>query len=221
MKVIALDIETANLDMKAEGLKFDNPKGWKTAVVCMYDSHHDMNTIYVHPDIHGEIVRKCGGKLGIVYTFEMLAYHLRNARNEGYLLLTHNGEGFDFPIISKTPKEGGVGSVKSLLEKWPSSQKFDSSLYLKQKTGIRYRLNHLIHGMLGEEQSKLMDAANAPIEWSKGNYEEVIRYCIDDCLKTYNVFVGSLDSGYFTAIGKDEYIPVKAPRIDYQNGFGF
>ena len=32
MKVIALDIETANLDMDAEGLAFDNPKGWKTAV---------------------------------------------------------------------------------------------------------------------------------------------------------------------------------------------
>jgi len=132
MKVITLDIETANLDMDAEGLAFDNPKGWKTAVVCMYDSHHNMNSIYVHPDIHGEIVRQCGGKLGIVYTFEMLAYHLRNARNDGYLLLTHNGEGFDFPIMSKTQKQGGVGAVKSLLEKWPSNQKFDSSLYLKE-----------------------------------------------------------------------------------------
>jgi hypothetical protein len=135
--------------------------------------------------------------------------------------LTHNGEGFDFPIMSKSIGDGGVGKCKDILEGWPPSQKFDSSLYLKQKTGIRYRLNHLIHGMLGEDQSKLMDAANAPIEWAKGNHEEVIRYCVDDCLKTYNVFVGSLDSGYFTAIGKDEYIPVEAPRIDYQNGLGF
>ena len=118
MKVIALDIETANLDMDAEGLTFDNPKGWKTAVVCMYDSKDGLNSIYVHPDNYDEVVRKCGGKLGIVFKFEMLAYHLRNARNEGYLLLTHNGEGFDFPIMSKTQKQGGVGSVKSLLEKW-------------------------------------------------------------------------------------------------------
>ena len=104
MKVIALDIETANLDMEAEGLAFDNPKGWKTAVVCMYDSKDGLNSIYVHPDNYDEVVRKCGGKLGIVFKFEMLAYHLRNARNEGYLLLTHNGEGFDFPIMSKNTK---------------------------------------------------------------------------------------------------------------------
>ena len=214
MKVIALDIETANLDMDAEGLAFDNPKGWKTAVVCMYNAHHDMSYIYVHPDIHGEIVRQCGGKLGIVYTFEMLAYHLRNARNDGYLLLTHNGEGFDFPIMSKTKKQGGVGAVKSLLEKWPEHQKLDMAQYLKNETGIRYRLNHLIHGILGEDESKLMDAANAPIEWNKGNYEEVIRYCIDDCQKTYNVFIGAMDIGYFTAIGKDEYVDVPyAPPI--------
>ena len=34
---IALDIETANLDMEAEGLQFGNPKGWKTSCVCIYD----------------------------------------------------------------------------------------------------------------------------------------------------------------------------------------
>ena len=208
MKVIALDIETANLDMDAEGLAFDNPKGWKTAVVCMYDSKDGLNSIYVHPDNYDEVVRKCGGKLGIVFKFEMLAYHLRNARNEGYLLLTHNGEGFDFPIMSKTQKQGGVGSVKSLLEKWPENQKLDMAQYLKKETGIRYRLNHLIHGLLGEEESKLMDAANAPIEWNKGNHEEVIRYCIDDCQKTYRVLMKAQEMGRFTAIGKDEYVDV-------------
>ena len=38
--------------------------------------------------------------------------------------------------------------------------------YLKKETGIRYRLNHL-YTDFGEEESKLMDAANAPIEWNK------------------------------------------------------
>ena len=35
-RYIALDIETANLDMEAEGLEFGNPKGWKTSCVCLY-----------------------------------------------------------------------------------------------------------------------------------------------------------------------------------------
>jgi len=219
MKIIALDIETANLDMDAEGLKFDNPKGWKTAVVCTYNSKTQQNNIYVGKDDYSSVVRKCGGQLGMVFPFELLQYHLRSWRNEGYLLLTHNGEGFDFPIMSKTRKEGGVGSVKSLLAKWPQTQKLDMAAYLKKETGIRYRLNHLIHGLLGEDASKLMDAANAPIEWNEGNHEEVIRYCIDDCQKTYMVLLEALEGRYFKAIGKDEYVQVKTPHA-YTNTDG-
>ena len=36
MKVIALDIETKNLDMKAEGLDFNNPDGWKVSCVSIW-----------------------------------------------------------------------------------------------------------------------------------------------------------------------------------------
>ena len=38
MKVIALDIETKNLDMESEGLDFGNPEGWKTSCVSIWDS---------------------------------------------------------------------------------------------------------------------------------------------------------------------------------------
>ena len=64
MKVIALDIETANLDMEAEGLKFDDPQGWKTAVVCVhvapYHSVADpMDFIYVADNVLEEVRSKC------------------------------------------------------------------------------------------------------------------------------------------------------------------
>ena len=36
-KCLVLDIETANLDMESEGLAFDNPKGWTTSCVGIYD----------------------------------------------------------------------------------------------------------------------------------------------------------------------------------------
>ena len=208
IRTISLDIETANLDMKAEGLIFDNPKGWKTAVVCVHDGVHNRTSIYVHPDKYDEVTRICGGKLGIVYPFDILEYHLRSKRNEGYTLLTHNGLGFDLPIISKSIEDGGVGGCASLLEKWPKNQMMDTCAVLSKATGERYRLNHLIHGLLGEEASKLMDAANAPKEWAKGNYEEVIRYCIDDTQKTLAVFLTAGNEGEFRAIGKDIYRPV-------------
>ncbi len=47
MKIIGLDIETLNLDMDSEGLEFDNPQGWKTSCVCIYDHHRDLTYHYV------------------------------------------------------------------------------------------------------------------------------------------------------------------------------
>ena len=36
-KFLVLDIETSNLDMDVDGLTFDNPKGWRTSCVGIYD----------------------------------------------------------------------------------------------------------------------------------------------------------------------------------------
>ena len=208
-KVISLDIETANLDMEAEGLSFDDPKGWKTACVCIHDSVNNYTNTYVHPDMMDKVRLHYGlGRYSRLFPFDIMGYHLRHWRDEGYLLLTHNGLGFDLPIISKTMKKGGVGQIASLLAKWPKEQMMDTCAVLTRATGHRYRLNHLIHGMLGEDESKLMDAANAPKEWAKGNYEDVIRYCIDDTRKTLAVFYEGFRQMEFRAIGKDEYRPV-------------
>lgn len=213
LRIISLDIETANLDMDAEGLSFGDPKGWRTSCVCIHNSTTGKNNIYVPKENYLQIARICGGTLGIVYPFEMLEYHLNEWRDDGYTLLTHNGLGFDFPILSKSIKDGGVGGCASLLKKWPKEMMMDTSAVLSKATGERYRLNHLIHGLLGEEQSKLMDAANAPKEWAKGNYEDVIRYCIDDTQKTLAVYLTAGEEGEFRAIGKESYRPV--PMIDF------
>lgn len=207
LRIIALDIETANLDMEAEGLKFDDPTGWQTAVVCIHNHYTDRDNVYVADSMLEDIRHRCA-RLRYdtkIHAFSMMPYHLRRWRNEGYLLLTHNGLGFDFPIMQKCVKDGGVGQVKSLLDKWPKNQMMDTCAVLTATTGVRYRLNHLIHGLLGEDESKLMDAANAPKEWAKKNYEEVIRYCIDDCRKTAQVYLKAGEEGEFRAIGKDEY----------------
>ncbi len=203
IRIVSLDIETANLDMEAEGLAFDDPKGWRTAVVCLHDTVNNLTHTYVHPDEYEEVKENHDSSVGRIYPFDCLEYHLRRMRNEGYTLLTHNGLGFDLPIISKPIKDGGVGGCASLLEKWPKSQMMDTCAVLTEATGERYRLNHLIHGLLGEDSSKLMDAANAPKEWAKKNYGEVIRYCMDDTQKTVAVFLTAGNEGMFRAIGKD------------------
>ena len=215
---ISLDIETANLDMEAEGLKFDDPQGWKTAVVCVhvapYHSVADpMDFIYVADNVLEEVRSKCPINMNQrIHPFSKFAGHLADWRDCGFMLLTHNGLGFDLPIISKSIKDGGL-AVHSILESWPPSIMMDTCFVLKETTGVRYRLNHLIHGLLGEESSKLMNAANAPKEWAKKNYEEVIRYCIDDTRKTLAVYKTAWKEGRFRAIGKDEYADV--PLLEY------
>ena len=203
LRIISLDIETENLDMDAEGLSFGDPKGWRTAVVCVHDAKRNITATYVHPDMIDKVAENEG--YSNLHSFKTLESHLLKWRADGYTLLTHNGLGFDLPIISKSIKDGGVGGCGTLLKKWPKETMMDTCAILSRATGERYRLNHLIHGLLGEEQSKLMDAANAPKEWAKGNYDEVIRYCIDDTQKTLAVFLTAGNEGEFRAIGKDTY----------------
>ena len=47
MKVISLDIETMNLDLRMENIRFGNPFGWKTSCVCIYDGSEERGYYYV------------------------------------------------------------------------------------------------------------------------------------------------------------------------------
>ena len=52
-----------------------------------------------------------------------------------------------------------------------------------------------------------MNAADSPIEWHNGNYEDVLNYCLSDCLLTYQMFYIAADEGVLEAapsIGKKE-----------------
>ena len=212
-KYIALDIETANLSMKDEGLQFDNPKGWKTACVCIYDSHKDQDWYFVnYRDL--DVVR---GSISLdieVHPFIVLENKLNEWFNEGYLLVTHNGYGFDNPILSKSIGDGGADCA-SILKKFDNSRQIDMALTLKQITGERYRLQHLVHGLLGKSTSKLMDAAFAPVEWNNGNYDEVLRYCISDCHLTLNSYLTAERLGEFHAEAPHKKYPV-VEFIDFE-----
>ena len=135
---ISLDIETANLDMDAEGLKFDDPKGWETAVVCVHVAPYftvadPMDFIYVADNILEEVRSKCTTTMNQrIHPFSKFAGHLADWRDEGFMLLTHNGLGFDLPIIGKPVKEGGLG-VASILESWPQATMMDTCFVLKEK----------------------------------------------------------------------------------------
>ncbi len=212
-KYIVLDIETANLSMKDEGLQFDNPKDWKTACVCIYDSHKDQDWYFVnYTDL--DVVRRSISLDIDIHPFSVLENKLNEWFNEGYLLMTHNGYGFDNPILSKSIDDGGAGCA-SILKRFDDSRQIDMALTLKQITGERYRLQHLVHGLLGKSTSKLMDAAFAPVEWDNRNYDEVLKYCISDCHLTLNTYLTAERGGAFHAESPHKTYPV-VQFIDFE-----
>ena len=112
MKIIALDIETQNLDMDAEELSFEDSSGWKVSCVSIYDHHRQSLFHYVSdPDS-----LNLNDSDQSINDFNDLGFDLEEWYYSGYQLITKNGGTFDLPIISKSLKSGGCGkSVASNL----------------------------------------------------------------------------------------------------------
>ena len=214
-KIIALDIETANLDMQKEGLDFSNPEGWRTSCVAVYDSFTKEEHFYVEDESALTILND--GHFPFQFRKRVknicyLASDLERWFETGYTLLTHNGTNFDIPILMKSIDTGGASCKIVFTSPFPH---IDMSFTLKQMTGFRFKLQHLVKGMLGEDRSKLMDAEFAPVEWANGQYTYVLEYCIQDCILNYEVFTECASQGEIRAIGTWDYPTVSF--ADFEN----
>jgi len=202
MKVIALDIETKNLDMKAEGLDFGNPQGWEVSCVSIWHPTSGPYNYAQWEDLPAEVMEKF-----TVMSFQQLEDDLQTWWDDGYTLITKNGTHFDLPIISKPISEGGCGVEKIIKEYIDgdeiTSRHLDLQTYLEDATfGVRFSLQTLIKSVLGTDESKLMEAKFAPQAWADGNYAEVIHYCEEDARYTYQVWEVARNRGYIQASGK-------------------
>ena len=83
MNVIALDIETKNLDMESDGVAFGNPEGWLVSCVSVWDAslnnHQDYNYANL-PEIPDSIRQEYR-----VESFETLNDDLNEWYDKGYL----------------------------------------------------------------------------------------------------------------------------------------
>jgi DNA polymerase elongation subunit (family B) len=201
-KIIALDIETSNLDLKSNNIFFNNPKGWEISCVCVYNSYEDKLYSFVkNPKLiksnYQHLIKNPFNEeiLDEFHNFEMLKVFLEKWFIQGYTLLTHNGMSFDMPILCKKINKGG-GDVKDIYRKYTDSGRhIDTCNYLLKHTGFRFNLQNLINGVLGPQYNKLMKASFAPKEWANGNYLQVLLYCIGDVVYTYKVYDGIIDNG--------------------------
>ena len=207
MKAIGLDIETANLDMRMENLHFNNPYGWETSCICIYDGENQEGRYYVKD--RDLIIEKLKGVfdehpvknqiIDSLYNFTDLKQHLQNYYDMDYTLITHNGLSFDLPILSKTIENGGADVLQQINLFKEANKNVDTCEHLRKHTGYRFKLQNLIKGILGDSEGKFMESSNAPKQWAKGNYLKVLGYCMGDSIYTYEIYNAVRQTGEFKA----------------------
>ena len=173
-KCLVLDIETANLDMDAEGLAFDNPQGWTTSCVGIYDiwEGESEGVHYYYVTDPNKIMTPELEEYNLG-SMESLASTLEECYKRGYY------------IINKYETD---------------DRHIDICQLLRDQYGYRFSLQNLVKGLYGEQESKTMDAAHAPKAWAKGDYQEVLDYCMHDCVLTAKVFFDAPKNS-FEAVG--------------------
>jgi hypothetical protein len=200
---VVLDIETANLDMDAEGLSFGNPDGWVVSCVGVHLMGTGQDYVYVRD--YGPVMAQVlpTEPSYRVFPLAMLAMHMNGWLMRSIPLITHNGEGFDLPILAKSLPDGGAGCAKAVSGYADSGLHIDTCARLLSHTGLRIHLSDLCSTLLGSDPSdgKLMPAAEAPIAWSQGRYRQVIDYCIQDCVLTGRVWAAARSSEPFEVVG--------------------
>ncbi len=198
---IALDIETANLDMDAEGLSFDDPAGWRVSCVGVHFVGDRRDRLYVHQygQVMGTVVHNDDYE---IHPLAMLPMHMNGWIMRGVPLITHNGQGFDMPILAKSIFDGGAGCAKAIGRYAELGLHIDTCERLLLHTGLRIHLSDLCHALLGSDPTdgKSMPAAEAPVAWSQGRYQEVLDYCIQDCRLTARVWTEAR-KGSFEVVG--------------------
>ena len=96
---------------------------------------------------------------------------------KGCVLGGQNILGFDFPVMM----QDDTLDVKDILDAFVATrQVVDTSKYISDRYGFRVSLKYMAQGSVGDE--KLMDGADAPDEWAKGNHSEEIDYCVQDTI---------------------------------------
>jgi len=164
--VLTFDIETKKLADEVGG--WNNKHKMGVACLVVLDSR-DLSYHVFSPDD----IPDAKPLIQVIELFD-------NALNEGQIINGYNILDFDFKILEHELK------IKNLSEKYMSII-VDPMQHIYKKLGFRVSLQDLVS--LNFKESKLMDAKEAPMEWRKGNYQEVIEYCKKDVELEYKLYL--------------------------------
>jgi DEAD/DEAH box helicase domain-containing protein len=98
------------------------------------------------------------------------------------LLIGYNSDHFDIPLLGKY-YPGDLTKIKSL----------DLLKEIKNSLGRRIKLDTIAEATLGK--NKIGHGLEAVIWWKNGEYEKVIKYCLEDVKITKEVYEYALKNG--------------------------
>ena len=113
---------------------------------------------------------------------------LQDDFNTADLIVSWNGNDFDSRVL----RANGITI--------PQGKSFDLMAEVKRAAGFRFKLDSMSQKNLG--YGKTDNGALAPIKWQQGRRAEVINYCLNDVLMTYELYALAKKQGYlFTPKG--------------------
>jgi hypothetical protein len=104
-------------------------------------------------------------------------------QRNGYQVCAWNGLGFDLKWIGHHAEDIPLAARIAL-------DSYDPMFQFFNQTGYPVALANVAQAM-GITQQKLMDGADAPIQWRAGNYQAVMDYVLGDCQMT-NLIVNAI-----------------------------
>jgi hypothetical protein len=192
--VMAIDLETKNLSSEIGG--WENTHMFLVSTAATWDGN--VAKAYVEDDV----ISKVQANEYEILPISQLKYDLDDHFEKGGYLLGHNIASFDLPILKNSMDIYCIG-------KYLSQKKYiDTSRLISKDYGERFTLENLVSNTLGEH--KLLESYMAPALWKAGEFDEVVKYCVDDCKLVYELWQHGKESnlkGF--SIDKEEIVEMK------------
>ena len=181
MKLLSFDIEISDVfDLKpGEDIEIYGPLHIAVAATSIY---RGKECLWYSIDKNGKPLVNMKNNTA----HELLTY-LYQAQKEGYLVCAWNGLGFDLRWIGNVADDLELAAKVAL-------ESYDPMFQFFNQRGFPVGLGAVSQAM-GIEQIKSMNAADAPLEWRKGNHKAVMEYVMGDCQITNQVVKDIIDRG--------------------------
>lgn len=171
VRYAAMDLETVD-DFPPSGNWWESPP--RIAAVGIW-----LNDVNVYTVDHAEP----GEAMSVEQLVEVARNFYRLVNEQAYTLATHNGMGFDLPLIAYHVKDENPKAWEAL-STIALHQHIDTMLVAVCTLGHPLSLDGMAKGLGLKGKSDEMKGADAPKAWREGKSEEVLAYLKQDCVTT-------------------------------------